>query len=495
MWKVWDAPQMERELRLGRDQLGINTVRVLMPYWLARNSKGEGVASTEVITHLRELSQIAGSLDMRLIVSLFDFYEDFPRPGSRGDQANTAYINTLLGNFIGDDRIMAWDIHNEPDHYRLWSQEDGRNQVLSWLGRMADAIHTVAANHMVTVGMGQYSNLWVAGPDGRRPLDYSDMVSVHIYNAADAARQLDELRGHTKKPILLGEFGWPTGPECTVRAYNEQEQDVMYQTTLDAARGRAAGVIAWTLRDYDPGPTMRWETREEHYGLYRPDASLKPAARRLGDYAAPPLPSQLKTDLPLNSGRPNPPGGPRAPVLIAESGHYVKLESRMLWDALGGGFNLGLPISEVFERAADKRLVQYFEGAVVELYPEAREAPEFALLPPEEQLHLLVRFVDIGSTYAAGRSFPAQQRVDHDPGYYFPETGYAVDPLFRRDYDALGGRWRLGAAISGKFEEQVNGVAMPVQYFQNGRLERSPATKAIEVGRLGSWAWGVQCAL
>lgn len=168
MWKVWDAPQMERELRLGRDQLGINTVRVLMPYWLARNSKGEGVASTEVITHLRELSQIAGSLDMRLIVSLFDFYEDFPRPGSRGDQANTAYINTLLGNFIGDDRIMAWDIHNEPDHYRLWSQEDGRNQVLSWLGRMADAIHTVAANHMVTVGMGQYSNL-VGGRPRRAP--------------------------------------------------------------------------------------------------------------------------------------------------------------------------------------------------------------------------------------------------------------------------------------------------------------------------------------
>jgi hypothetical protein len=48
-------------------------------------------------------------------------------------------------------------------------------------------------------------------------------------------------------------------------------------------------------------------------------------------------------------------------------------------------------------------------------------------------------------------------------------------------------------AISGKIDEQINGVTMPVQYFQNGRLEHSPVTQAIEVGRLGSWAWGIQC--
>ncbi|NNJ09025.1 cellulase family glycosylhydrolase [Chloroflexales bacterium ZM16-3] len=494
MWRSWDAPQMARELRLGRDQLGLNAVRILLPYGLSSNADGDGVASGAVITHLRELAQIAGDLDMRLIVSLFDFYETFPVPGTRAEQANIAYINTLLGNFIGDDRIIAWDIHNEPDHYTLWDKEGNRDQVLSWLGRMADAIHAVAPNQLVTVGMGQYNNLWVVGPDGRRPVDYSDVISVHIYNAADAARQLDELRSHTGKPILLGEFGWPTGPACAVRAYSEQEQDTMYQTTLAAAQGRVAGVIAWTLRDFDAGPTMRWETREEHYGLFRPDGSLKPAAQRLRAYAAPPLPSQWKTDLPLSGGPPGPPGGPRAPLLIAESGHYVKLESRMLWDALGGRFNLGLPISEVFERADDQRLVQYFEGALVELYPEARKSPDFAALPPDQQMQRLVRFVDIGSSFTAGRSFPAQQGVSHDRGYFFPETGYAVDPLFRHYYDVLGGRWRLGAAISGKIEENVNGTVMPAQYFQNGRLERSPLTQGIEVGRLGSWAWGIQCS-
>ena len=47
-----------------------------------------------------------------------------------------------------------------------------------------------------------------------------------------------------------------------------------------------AGVLAWTLRDFDAGPTARYDTREEHYGLYRADGSLKPAAAFFKAYDA-----------------------------------------------------------------------------------------------------------------------------------------------------------------------------------------------------------------
>jgi hypothetical protein len=275
--------------------------------------------------------------------------------------------------------------------------------------------------------------------------------------------------------------------------YTEAQQDAVYQTTLAAAQGRVAGVLAWTLRDYDPGPTRRWETREEHYGLVRPDGSLKPAAIHLRDYPAAPLPSSVKTTLPLSEELVGPPGGPNAPVLIAETGHYVKNEIRGVWEGLNGLYNFGPPLSEAFVRASDGRVVQYFSGAAIELHPEVRDDPSFFKLPPEEQTQRLVRFIDIGSAFTRGRSFPQQQGVNHDRGYYFPETGFAVDGKFRRYYDALGGRWRFGPAISGKIEEQVNGVTMAVQYFQNGSLQDSPVTKAIEVGRLGTWAWGIQC--
>jgi hypothetical protein len=48
-------------------------------------------------------------------------------------------------------------------------------------------------------------------------------------------------------------------------------------------------------------------------------------------------------------------------------------------------------------------------------------------------------------------------------------------------------------ALSGKVDELVNGVTTSVQYFQNGRLERNPASQLIGVGGLGGWAWDIQC--
>ena len=68
--------------------------------------------------------QIAGSLNLRVIVTLFDFYESFPDSGSGTEAKNLDYLRALLPSFAGDDRILAWDLHNEPDNYSLWKAGD-----------------------------------------------------------------------------------------------------------------------------------------------------------------------------------------------------------------------------------------------------------------------------------------------------------------------------------------------------------------------------------
>ncbi|NJN17992.1 MAG: cellulase family glycosylhydrolase [Oscillochloris sp.] len=492
MWERWDAPQMERELRLARDQLGINTVRMLLPYDLSRRN-GQGIVDNRVIDRLRQLTHIAGNLDLRLLVTLFDFEDDFPAAGTKPWQAHETYARTLIGNFAGDDRILGWDIHNEPDNYRLWARDGREDEVLDWMGRMADIVHEAAPNHLVTVGMGHYDNLLKRGPDGRRPIDYSDVVSMHIYNARDAIRQIDTIRAATTKPILIEEFGWPTGPECAVRDYIETEQREVYRLVIEAAQTRTVGVIAWTLRDYDAGPTMRWETREEHYGLVRADHTLKPAAAFLAAYPAEPLPSLTRVPVQLTADVINPPDGSRAPLFIPESSRYIKGEFRRIWEAINGRFSLGPPLSEAFVRADDRRVVQYFSGAVLEYHPEVRDTPEWLLLTPEEQLLQLVRPVNIGVTYTQGRTFPPQQGVNRDSSYYFRETGYMVDRMFQNYYDAVGGRWRLGAPISPQLSESIDGQSWQVQYFEHGRLQRKGVGDPIEIGALGDWAWEIQC--
>ena len=411
MWYYWDGPQVERELRTAREQLGINTVRVLVPYEIAERGGSRGQVTPEMLGWLREMVQIAGDLDMRVIVTLFDFYEGFAPAGSGEFEENLIYLRSVIGNFIGDDRIIAWDLHNEPDHYSLW-REGREQQVLDWLGRMADEVHRLAPNHLVTVGMGNYQNFFVPGPDGRRVIDYSDVISLHNYNAADTARQVDELRAASGKPVLLGEFGWPTGPRCLIPGYTEEQQAAVYREALAQAQGRVAGVIAWTMRDFDVGPSRRWDTREEHYGLYRPDGSLKPAAEEFKAYVVEGLPAQFDTSLPLTSRGPNTSGGMHAPMLIRESGFYVKGLFRRAWALLGGQERFGLPVNEAYrfvDETGDDHIVQYFEHAILELNPAAARRPGFAELSEIEQVRrqVIVRSLGKGGGRAA---FEAQCR-------------------------------------------------------------------------------------
>jgi hypothetical protein len=482
MWSTWDALQTQREWALAREHLGINTVRVLIPYH---------IKPATAIVRLKELAQIAGNLDMRLIVTLFDFEDSFPPPGSAEEQRHFDYVQTIIGNFVGDDRILAWDVHNEPDHYPTWLQGNAP-AVLLWLGRMADEVRRIAPNHLVTVGMGQYDNLWQPGPDGRRVIDYSDVISMHNYNAPDTARQLYELRTHTDKPILLGEFGWPSGPTCAVNAYNEATQEWVFRTTLQAARAAdVAGVVAWTLRDYHAGPTIRWDTREEHYGLYRPDHSLKPAALVLAAYDAPALPSVVSTDLPLTSETIHPPGGPFAPKFIPESGYHVKGWFRIAWELFGGRGSLGLPLGEAFVRPEDGTVVQYFEAAVLEFHDERGTDTSYSDLHKFERALKLIKPVSIGSAYTQGRAFPKPERKP-EGGRMF-ETGYSIQGDFRRFYEGSHGEWRLGKPISQEVEEELHGRPTRVQYFQKGRLEVNPLNGVIQFGQLGSWAFAQRC--
>lgn len=482
MWWAWDGPQQARELRRARDELGINAVRILLPYNLDRDL---------AILRLREFVTIVGDLDMRVIVTLFDFHDHFPGPGSAEEARHIRYLEDLIGNFAGDDRILAWDLHNEPDHYQTWIRGDAQ-QVLSWLGRMADQVRRLAPNHLITIGMGQYDNLWQPGPDGRRPIDYSDVVSVHIYNAPDAARQLDELRTYTDKPILLQEFGWPSGPGCINLSYREETQEWVYRTVLQAAEGRVAGVFAWTLYDYHAGPTLRWDTREEHYGLYRPNDTLKPAAEAFRELPGPPLPSQTRSPLGLTVGGIEPPGGKFAPVPVAGTPFYVKGWFRVAWQELGGRGMFGQPLGEAFLHPDGTRVLQYFEAGVLEYQTDNGRDPAFSDLAEVERAVRMLRPQEVGLAATAGRNFP--RPPEPPPGSrLFPETGYSIQGAFRRFYEGGRGEWRLGAPISQELFEDRQGRPTLVQYFERGSLERNPETHVIQYGQLGSWAFQVRC--
>ena len=311
-WSEWNGPRVQFELEKAR-QLGVNTVRVGIPYdhrdsfdvvW--GDDKEMTAVSPWIKDQMTQFLQIASAYDMKVIFVLFEWYDRYPAKGSREERSNIAYITGIVSAFANDDRVLAWDLHNEPDNYEEW-RGGGANTIIEWLARMGGYVRSLDKRHPITVGVGNYENLWTEGPGSLRMLDFVDFASFHTYDAGTLTRQIAEIKGWTKKPILLEEMGWPTGlgdePPRPNAKFDEPTQSFLYQSMLDDALGHdIAGVVQWTLWDYWGGKTYLVPGHERYFGLVRPDGTFKPAAGIFKErYPAVPLASNTSTNVPLDT--------------------------------------------------------------------------------------------------------------------------------------------------------------------------------------------------
>jgi hypothetical protein len=317
-WIWWDGPAIRHELWKAKE-LGANTVRIGIPFGERRATKtiwgpdcedDRGLTCTEVkgriVSQMNQFLQIAAGFDMKVIFTLFEWHNQYPAPNERAYARQLNYLRGLVRPFANDDRVLAWDLHNEPEYYATW-KDGGKDRVIAWIGHMARALREIDRNHMLTIGVARYETLWDAARDGTRLIDMVDLVSFHLYDAGALRTQIIALEKLTHKPLLLEEMGWPTGPaELSTAAarYDEATQLFLYRTMLaDAKSSSLVGVVQWMLWDYPhdyglyPGDPP---TFEPFFGIVRVDGSFKPAAAEFRDgYPVSPLPSRTKTNVPL----------------------------------------------------------------------------------------------------------------------------------------------------------------------------------------------------
>ena len=89
MWERWDGPATRQDLSRTQE-LGVNTVRVMVPYKPVNGwtDKDTGAVNPVYLNELQQFVQMAGDLNMKVIITLFDFYdpsEDNPAPGNAAD--------------------------------------------------------------------------------------------------------------------------------------------------------------------------------------------------------------------------------------------------------------------------------------------------------------------------------------------------------------------------------------------------------------------------
>jgi hypothetical protein len=145
------------------------------------------------------------------------------------------YVRGLITRFAADERVLMWDVYNEPGGFPSPRSEPVGAACLPLLRDVFDWARDPAPNQPLTCGL--WSNPVKPLPPAipELQLAQSDIVSFHHYGSADELRDLtNQLMTQTQRPLL-----------CT--EYLARSLDNRFETHLPIFRGYGIGAISWGL--------------------------------------------------------------------------------------------------------------------------------------------------------------------------------------------------------------------------------------------------------
>lgn len=366
LWKQFDPERVDEHFAKMKE-LNVNVARVFLT--AASFQPARLSVSEEALGKLDQMIEIARRYGIRLILTGPDHWEGPPgywHPDRFAHQIAIGALEhfwTIVGERYKDEPvIMAWDLLNEPgipwetsimatqwnswvrEEYsdvetlvRAWEDEHVRDEwekgqfgipenrgnegsgrlydyqrfresiARRWVQRQVEAIRAVDTNHLVTVGLIQWSfpymratwepdpmaPSWYAAFNPRQLADLVDFTSIHFYPVLGDPKSPEMLRANEEyllavlhfadvgKPVLLEEFGWPPG------TWNEH--------VLKVTEGLASGWVSWPFADTPTSTDL-----SKNAGLVTVDGQLKSWGKTFQSYAAArsgAAPAPRRTDL------------------------------------------------------------------------------------------------------------------------------------------------------------------------------------------------------
>lgn len=227
---TYDARRIDAEFAIAQ-KLGFNTMRVFLHDLLwAQDRQG-------FQKRLAQFVAVSASRGIKPLFVLFDScWDPHPRLGPQrapvagvhnsgwvqspgadhlGDANYRAvlqdYVTGVLGQFRGDQRVLGWDLWNEPDNpakvYKNVERSDKLDLVTALLPQVFQWARAVDPSQPLTSGVWQGS--WSAGNRSAIAdiqLKNSDVISFHSYaKPAEFEARIDEL-APLGRPILCTEY-------------------------------------------------------------------------------------------------------------------------------------------------------------------------------------------------------------------------------------------------------------------------------------------------
>ena len=252
----------------------LNSIRIFIQY----EDFGKAELLPEKLEKLKLVLDLASKKNLKVIVTLFDFYSDY----SLKDWTLTfRHAEKIVTTFKNHKAIIAWDLKNEPN---LDFENRGKNNVLNWLDQIANVIKENDPNHLITIG-------WSNSQEATHLKNKVDFISYHFYNAiADFDTENNQLNAKTSKPLVVQEFGVPSYKGIwNWNGYTEKDQAAYHKEMQALFKKSNVAFMSWTLYDFPKVPDIvagKWpwqKLRQKKFGFIN-DKGHKKAAFKYINY-------------------------------------------------------------------------------------------------------------------------------------------------------------------------------------------------------------------
>jgi len=285
MWQADSFNPQRIDLELGwAESIGLNTMRVFL-HDLPWQQDAEGFRK-RIDTFL----QIAAKHHIKPLFVLFDSCWDpdpklgkqhDPRPGVHNsgwvqspgakalqDQAEyprlERYVKGVLGAFAKDDRVLGWDVWNEPDNSNGGRDGDLKPEtkteiVLKLLPRVFEWARAMHPTQPLTSGVwkGDWSSPEKLSPVEKIQIELSDVISFHSYDKSEEFEKRVLWLQQYHRPIL-----------CT--EYMARSNGSTFQGTLPIARKYRVAAINWGLVAGKTQTYYPWDSWQHPYVDHEP---------------------------------------------------------------------------------------------------------------------------------------------------------------------------------------------------------------------------------
>ncbi len=236
-WWFYDGRRMRDEVALAR-QVHANCIRLWIEFtaWL-RDPDTVTANFMDAVAAIDENGmKVMPCLFNRWHDKQFDYGGTYLENLHAGWQVPLAYVKALVTPLANDDRILIWDLCNEPQAGNLSSEANEAE--FAWLTKVAATVRACGARQPILVGtMGGEGHVRTYAP-------LADVLCAHPYahTADELARSIDTYRHISRdfgKPLLVNE----TIPGCLDDA-KRAEVAQFFTEQLSAA---GFGWMGWAL--------------------------------------------------------------------------------------------------------------------------------------------------------------------------------------------------------------------------------------------------------